>query len=449
MTVAEFTAPERWRAAFSQHPAATMDPLIGRLLVVAAHPDDETLGAGGFLRAVHAAGGRVRLVVATDGEAAFPAAGPADRAALARTRREELDRALDALGLDGIPVHRLGLPDSGLAGVEHELVEALRPLAADADTCLAPWPLDPHPDHAAAGRAALAAAPAGAHRFGYPIWTWPWGDPDDPRLPWADAFVHRHDPETRQAKQRAVQCHVSQLQAPAGGGAPILPPAVLAHFDTGSETFFRIPRTASAPVERFAELYRDGRGDPWRTRTSWYERRKLAVLLAALPAQRYRHAAEPGCGTGELTRLLATRCDAVTASDFTAGRRHGGPGGGGRRARRRGRGAARCPIPGRCPTVSTSWCAARCSTTSARTTSAPWSSGSCTPPAPARTSCCCTGAAPLPRLRRTPGPRTAPSSTIRASRPSSSTSTPSSCCTWCGAGERSGRAVARRSMPWG
>ena len=108
-----------------------------------------------------------------------------ERAALARTRRAELDRALDALGLDDIEVLRLGLPDSGLEGVEQELVVALRPLAADAEVCLAPWCDDPHPDHAAAGRALLAAAPAGAHRFGYPIWTWPWGDPRDPHLPWS------------------------------------------------------------------------------------------------------------------------------------------------------------------------------------------------------------------------------------------------------------------------
>ena len=362
MTVRGCTAPEAWQAAFAAHPAAVMDPAVGRLLVVAAHPDDETLGAGCFLRAVHAAGGRVRLVVATDGEAAFPEAGPAERAALARTRRDELDRALGALGLDGIEVHRLGLPDSGLAGVEGELVEALRPLAADADACLAPWVHDPHPDHAAAGRATLAAAPVGAHRFGYPIWTWPWGDPDDPRLPVAAAVraPQRSGGPGGQAPGRA--CHASQLGPAADGGAPILPPPVLAHFDTGSEAFFRIPPTASAPRERFAALYRDGSGDPWSTRTSWYERRKLAVLAASLPAPRYEHAAEPGCGTGELTRLLGARCDAVrrATSPRPPSSRPARPPPGWPGSRWR---SWRCPTRGRCPRAWTWWCAARCSTT--------------------------------------------------------------------------------------
>jgi LmbE family N-acetylglucosaminyl deacetylase len=46
------------------------------VLVVAAHPDDETLGAGGFLHAAKVAGARIELVVATDGEAAFGAPDP-------------------------------------------------------------------------------------------------------------------------------------------------------------------------------------------------------------------------------------------------------------------------------------------------------------------------------------------------------------------------------------
>lgn len=55
--------------------------------------------------------------------------------------------------------------------------------------------------------------------------------------------------------------------------------------------------------------------DPYGLRTRWYEERKRAVLLAALPARRYRRAYEPGCGAGELTIGLAARCDEVLASD--------------------------------------------------------------------------------------------------------------------------------------
>jgi SAM-dependent methyltransferase len=64
----------------------------------------------------------------------------------------------------------------------------------------------------------------------------------------------------------------------------------------------------------FERLYGEN-SDPWLVRWRWYERRKQALLLACLPRERYRHAYEPACGTGELTKALAERCDAVLASD--------------------------------------------------------------------------------------------------------------------------------------
>ena len=56
--------------------------------------------------------------------------------------------------------------------------------------------------------------------------------------------------------------------------------------------------------------------DPWGFETSWYERRKFALTVAALPKARYRRCVEPGCATGTLTERLADRCDSVLAYDF-------------------------------------------------------------------------------------------------------------------------------------
>ncbi|MDQ0017796.1 SAM-dependent methyltransferase [Variovorax boronicumulans] len=58
--------------------------------------------------------------------------------------------------------------------------------------------------------------------------------------------------------------------------------------------------------------------DPYALRHRWYEARKRALLLAALPQAHYRRAYEPGCGIGELTLALAQRCDHLLASDFSA-----------------------------------------------------------------------------------------------------------------------------------
>jgi SAM-dependent methyltransferase len=57
--------------------------------------------------------------------------------------------------------------------------------------------------------------------------------------------------------------------------------------------------------------------DPYALRQRWYEARKRALLLAALPQARYRRVYEPGCGIGELTLALSHRCDQLLASDFS------------------------------------------------------------------------------------------------------------------------------------
>ena len=55
--------------------------------------------------------------------------------------------------------------------------------------------------------------------------------------------------------------------------------------------------------------------DPWQVTSRWYERRKRALTMAALPLERYVNAFEPGCSIGALTQLLADRCDRLLAMD--------------------------------------------------------------------------------------------------------------------------------------
>jgi SAM-dependent methyltransferase len=56
--------------------------------------------------------------------------------------------------------------------------------------------------------------------------------------------------------------------------------------------------------------------DPWGFDSSWYEQRKYALTLAALPERRYERAVEPGCANGAFTALLADRCDRLYAYDL-------------------------------------------------------------------------------------------------------------------------------------
>ncbi len=118
------TAEQAWASwpELRQLPAA--DPLTWpSVAVIAAHPDDEVLGAGGTIALLAAAGIRLRLIAVTDGEGSHPGTDPA---VLGRVRAEETAAALGALGAGSAEVIRLRFPDTGLAAREAELAAALR-----------------------------------------------------------------------------------------------------------------------------------------------------------------------------------------------------------------------------------------------------------------------------------------------------------------------------------
>jgi len=73
------------------------------------------------------------------------------------------------------------------------------------------------------------------------------------------------------------------------------------------------PRPTLGP-EYFDALY-TADPDPWKFAASPYEQAKYRLTLNAMPKPRYRSALEVGCSIGVLTRLLASRCDAVLAID--------------------------------------------------------------------------------------------------------------------------------------
>ena len=206
---------------------------LASAVIVAAHPDDEVLGAGGLMSVLAAAGARLRLVAVTDGEGSHR--GRADPVALGRRRTAETAAALRALGAGTAEVVRLGLPDGGLDGREDALAAALTPLTADFDVCLTPWDRDLHPDHEAAGRAARRAARPGARVLGYPIWMWHWASPADPRVPWDQALRVPLPPSAAAAKRAAIGCFASQAEERGGGLGPVLSAAMIAHFTRAME----------------------------------------------------------------------------------------------------------------------------------------------------------------------------------------------------------------------
>jgi LmbE family N-acetylglucosaminyl deacetylase len=204
-------------------------------VVVAAHPDDEVLGAGGLISVLAASRARLRLVAVTDGERSHR--GRTSPAVLARRRTAETAAALRALGARAAEVIRLHLPDGRLAAREDELTAALAPLAAGFDLCLAPWDRDMHPDHEAAGRAARRAGPGSLYY--YPVWMWHWALPGDSRVPWDRALRIPLPPRAASRKRAAISCFASQTTDRGHGLGPVLSPGMIAHFTRTMEVLFR------------------------------------------------------------------------------------------------------------------------------------------------------------------------------------------------------------------
>ncbi len=95
------TSESEWAAsgvaALPELPLST-DELAGMTFVVlAAHPDDETLGAGGFLAKLHAAGAAVEVLLCTAGEASHPDSQTTTPEQLAAVRLTEFDTAVSGL----------------------------------------------------------------------------------------------------------------------------------------------------------------------------------------------------------------------------------------------------------------------------------------------------------------------------------------------------------------
>lgn len=134
-------------------------------LVVAAHPDDPDFGVAGTAARLVREGNVVHYLLVTSGDAGSedPTIPPSD---LMRVREAEQEQAAQILGLSG--VHFLRYPDGELeptVELRKSIVRVMRRLKADVVLCQDPRSLVDddgtylnHPDHRAAGQAALDAA---------------------------------------------------------------------------------------------------------------------------------------------------------------------------------------------------------------------------------------------------------------------------------------------------
>lgn len=236
-------------AAAEALPFANLDALTsGRgLVVVAPHPDDESLGCGGLIAQACARGVSVRLVVVSDGAGSHPnsATHPPER--LRDLREEETLAAGRALGLEPDRIGFLRLPDRHVPALGPEAEDAADAIAtaaraSDAGAIVVTWAHDPHCDHQASAALALLALRRleGVRLFAYPVWGWTL--PADTDVGLSPTGFRLDIAGQLPAKGAAIAAHRSQVtdliaDDPAGFR---LDPAMLSRFARPFETFIEM-----------------------------------------------------------------------------------------------------------------------------------------------------------------------------------------------------------------
>ena len=145
-------------------------------VVVAPHPDDETLGCGGAIALLRALGCDLRVLVVSDGTLSHPNSRQFPAPALRALRESETLSALAVLGVNPSAVTFLRLPDGAITTSESALAACQHYLAEIApQTIFLPWRADPHPDHRASWsliHAAITSLNQSPRLIEYPIWDW-------------------------------------------------------------------------------------------------------------------------------------------------------------------------------------------------------------------------------------------------------------------------------------
>jgi len=232
----------RWRAEPLRLPP-------GPLLVIAPHPDDETLGCGGLIMRERQTGRRVHIAFLTDGSHSHPGHPTLTPTALAKLRRAEAIAAADCLGVPADNLTFIDLPDGELPRLspdEYEravtclsvLFKNLKPTAT-----LVAYRRDGSSEHEAAFTLVTAALKQTQVRplvIEYLVWA-----AYSPRLLLRVLFlagqVHRFNfPAKGDSKTKALACYRSQFQPTPPWDKAVVPPQFANAFSPEEEFFLKL-----------------------------------------------------------------------------------------------------------------------------------------------------------------------------------------------------------------
>jgi LmbE family N-acetylglucosaminyl deacetylase len=228
-------------------PYSVLDDI--RLLIVAPHQDDSTLGCGGLMLLRRLEGAPVSVVYLTDGSASHPGHPSLTPPLLVQMRRKEAEAATALLGVDHAQLSFLDEPDGTLDKLTAErraaLIERMAAVfrRAAPDQVLLPYRQDGSSEHEAGFGlvvAALGAAGLAPRVLEYPVWAW-WNPVRMLRPLLRSRRIWRVDHFGYEPlKAAAVAAYRSQTQPMPPWSEAVLSPEFVEAFTPSREYFFEL-----------------------------------------------------------------------------------------------------------------------------------------------------------------------------------------------------------------
>jgi LmbE family N-acetylglucosaminyl deacetylase len=213
-------------------------------LVLAPHPDDETLGCGATIMRKRAAGTPVQVVIATDGRY-WPPLSKLSPDALAEMREKEARQAAAILGLSTENIVFLRFEDGRLADRRRllrdrlaDIIDQMKP-----EEIFVPSIIDAHSDHRVLAELGRELVQARRYRFPrlfeYPIWFW------DRRILNIKHLLQLRVRTVQIAqflkrKHKAIEAYRSQVTNSIGAAGWTARPGFLRQFLRREEIFFEV-----------------------------------------------------------------------------------------------------------------------------------------------------------------------------------------------------------------
>ncbi len=220
----------------------------GKTLIVAPHPDDESLGCGGAIKLLRNNNSEVYVLVLSDGTLSHPNSKKFPAVKLRDLREKEIIEALKVLNVEKEKIRFFRYKDRAVPNENsenwNEIIKKCREYFYEIkpQTVFVPWRRDPHPDHRAAYKivSTIKKTLANLRIIEYPIWLWEIAQTEDaPQI--GEVSAHRLDVSSvKNLKRQAIYKHNSQIAGlidddPEGFQ---LSPEILENFLTDWEIYF-------------------------------------------------------------------------------------------------------------------------------------------------------------------------------------------------------------------